>query len=142
MAGSTMSGSQRTRRVGEQIRKVVSERLIRGLRDPVPGFVTVRDVEVNRDFTQAKVYFSVIGSDAEKAGAKEVLDDNRGALRREVGKALKTRNTPDLVFVLDESGERAARIQELLHESEVADAARAQGDAGDPDSDDDQSEGS
>jgi ribosome-binding factor A len=128
-----MSGSQRTRRVGEEIRKVVSEQLIRGLRDPVPGFVTVREVEVNRDFTRAKVFYSVIGSDADKAGAQEVLDDNRGALRRQVGKVLKTRNTPELVFVLDETGERAARIQELLHESEVADAARAQGAAADDD---------
>lgn len=109
--------SMRTRRVAEEIQRVISERIVRGLKDPLPGFVTIREVEVNRDFTQAKVYYSVIGSDEDKRGAQEVLDDQRGFLRREVGRQVRLRNTPDLVFIQDESGERAARIHELLAES-------------------------
>ena len=62
--------SMRKKRVGEEIRKVISERLVRGLKDPVPGFVTIQDVEVNKDFSRAKVYFSVFGSDAEKVEAE------------------------------------------------------------------------
>jgi len=112
--------SIRTQRVGEEIRKIISERLIRGLKDPVPGFVTIREVEVNSDFTMAKVFYSVIGSDDEKAGAQEVLNDNRGALRSEVGKKVRLRNTPQLTFVFDDSGERAARIHDLLRENAPA----------------------
>ncbi|MCC7071033.1 MAG: 30S ribosome-binding factor RbfA [Deltaproteobacteria bacterium] len=106
--------SIRTARVADEIHKVLSERLIRGLRDPVPGFVTVARVEVTSDFSHAKVWVSVIGSDADKAGALEVLQHERGALRREVGKKVRLRQTPELSFVLDESGERAARVWALL----------------------------
>ena len=55
--------SIRTERVGEEIQRVLSERLVRGLRDPLPGFVTVVRVEVSSDFTHAKVWVSVIGTD-------------------------------------------------------------------------------
>ncbi|OGQ12398.1 MAG: ribosome-binding factor A [Deltaproteobacteria bacterium RBG_16_71_12] len=108
--------SIRTERVGEEIHKVLSERLIRGLRDPLPGFVTIAKVEVTADFAQAKVWVSVIGSAAEKDGALAVLQGSRGALRHEVGKKVRLRQTPELSFVLDESGERAARVWALLDE--------------------------
>ena len=108
--------SIRTERVGEEIHKLLSERLIRGLRDPLPGFVTVARVEVTSDFAQAKVWVSVIGTDAEKSAALAVLKENRGALRYEVGRKIRLRQTPELHFHLDESGEQAARVWALLDE--------------------------
>lgn len=108
--------SIRTERVGEEIRKVLSERLVRGLRDPLPGFVTVARVQVTTDFAQANVWVSVIGSESDKVGAIAVLKDHRGALRHEVGKRVRLRQTPELHFHLDESGERAARVWALLDE--------------------------
>ena len=109
----------RTKRVGDEIKKVLSSRLIKGLRDPLPGFVTVREVEVNRDFTRAQVAFSVIGSEEQKAEALEILTRSRNYLRGEVGRAIRLRNTPELVFILDDSGERAARIHQLLNEVDI-----------------------
>ncbi len=106
--------SIRTQRVAEEIQKVLAERLVRGLRDPLPGFVTVREVEVTSDFTEATVYYSVIGTDADKAEAGLALQRAAGYLRGEVGKKVKLRNTPQLAFVEDDSGERAARIHDLL----------------------------
>jgi len=111
--------SIRTKRVAEEIQKVLSERILRGLRDPLPGFVTIRSVEVTSDFTHAKVFYSVFGSDADKKGAREVLDASRGMLRGEVGRQVRLRNTPELHFVQDESAERAARVHELLREAGV-----------------------
>ncbi len=108
--------SIRTSRVAEEIQKVISERLVRGLRDPLPGFVTVRGVEVTSDFTHAKIWVSVFGSDAQKKGAIDGLNTQRGALRYEVGQKIRLRNTPQLTFVLDESSERAARVHALLDE--------------------------
>lgn len=125
----------RPKRVGEEIQRVLSEKLIRGLKDPLPGFVTVREVQVNRDFTRAKVFYSVIGSDEDKQGAQEVLDAARGMLRAEVGRKVRLRNTPELFFIQDESGERAARIHHLL-----ADVAPSEKDAGSA-TDDDEAEG-
>tara|TARA_Y100001934_G_C11725333_1_gene483265 strand:+ start:148 stop:513 length:366 start_codon:yes stop_codon:yes gene_type:complete len=113
--------SYRVKRVSEEIKKVISERLVRGLRDPVPGFVTIREVEVNRDFTRAHVYYSVIGSSEEKEEAALVLTENRGYLRSEVGRKVRLRNTPELIFEEDESGDRAARIHELLKDANVTD---------------------
>lgn len=106
--------THRPKRVGEEIQRVLSEKLIRGLKDPLPGFVTIKSVEVNRDFTRAKVFYSVFGSDEQKRGAQEVLDASRGLLRSEVGRKVRLRNTPDLVFIADETGETAARIHKLL----------------------------
>ena len=108
--------SIRTARVAEEIQKVLGERLIRGLRDPLPGFVTIKDVEVTSDFTHAKVFVSVFGSDAQKKAAIDGLIAQRGFLRGEVGKNIRLRNTPNLSFILDESSERAARVHALLDE--------------------------
>jgi ribosome-binding factor A len=108
--------SIRTERVNEEIKKVLSERLVRGVRDPLPGFVTIASVEVTSDFSQAKVWVSVIGSDADKKGALEVLQQSRGMLRSEVGKKVRLRNTPELHFVLDEAGERASRVWQILED--------------------------
>lgn len=127
--------SYRPKRVGDEIQRVLSEKLIRGLKDPLPGFVTVREVEVNKDFTRAKVFYSVIGSDADKQGAQEALDAARGMLRSEVGRKVRLRNTPDLVFIQDESGERAARIHQLLGDVTPEPATRAADDEDDDDED-------
>ena len=108
--------SIRTERVNEEMKKVLSERILRGLRDPLPGFVTIAHVDVTSDFTSAKVWVSVIGTPEEKQGAIDVLTENRGTLRHEIGKAIRLRNTPELHFKLDESGERAARVWQLLED--------------------------
>ncbi len=118
--------SIRTARVAEEIQRVLGERLVRGLRDPLPGFVTIRAVEVTSDFAFAKVFVSVFGSDAQKEGALQGLRDQKGALRKEVGSKIRLRQTPDLQFVLDESAERAARVHALLDEAKAKDARDAQ----------------
>ena len=110
--------SMRKKRVGEEIKKVVSERLVRGLKDPVPGFVTIQDVEVNRDFSRAKVYFSVFGSEAERVEAGEVLNQYARFFRSEVNKAIRLRNSPVIEFVYDDTPDRAARIHALLGQQE------------------------
>jgi ribosome-binding factor A len=117
--------SIRTERVGEEIKKVLSERMLRGLRDPLPGFVTIAAVMVTSDFSMATVHVSVIGSEKDKKGALDVLADNRGALRSAVGKAVRLRQTPDLRFVLDETAEKAARVHALLDEAKERDPALA-----------------
>jgi len=115
--------SIRTARVAEEIQKVLGERLVRGLRDPLPGFVTIRAVEVTSDFGHAKVFVSVFGSPAQKAAAIEGLKAQRGSLRKEVGTKIRLRQTPELQFILDESAERAARVHALLDEAKAHETA-------------------
>ena len=59
--------SQRCRRIGDQLKGEISSMLLRDIKDPRIGFVTVMDVEVSPDLGQATVYFTVYGSDQEKA---------------------------------------------------------------------------
>lgn len=113
--------SIRLERVAQEIRKVISERLIRGLKSPLPAFVTISHVEVSKDMSTAKVYFSLFGSEAACAESEKSLQSEKPALRYEVGQKVRLRHTPDLVFVRDNAPERAARIQELLNASKPID---------------------
>lgn len=107
--------SFRLERVAEEIRKVVSARLVRGLKVDLPAFVTISHVEVSKDMSMAKVYFSLFGSEEQCAATEAALIEQKSQLRREVGQKVRLRHTPDLVFVRDNSPERAARIHELLN---------------------------
>jgi ribosome-binding factor A len=109
--------SFRLERVAEEIRKVISERLVRGLKSHLPAFVTISHVEVSKDMSIAKVYFSLFGSEADCTTTEAALAEEKSALRYEVGRKVRLRHTPDLVFVRDNSPERAARIQQLLTDS-------------------------
>jgi len=111
----------RLERVAEEIRKVLSERLVRGLKDELPAFVTISHVEVSKDMSLAKVYYSLFGSDEKCAATEVVLAEQKPALRYEVGKKVRLRHTPDLVLIRDNSPERAARIQQLLSDSKKVD---------------------
>ena len=110
-----MKGSKRRpEQVAETIRQVIAETLLGELRDPRVGFVTVTDVQVTRDLSVATVRVSVMGEEANRAGALEGLESAAGFLRSRVSKALSTRIVPELRFELDRGLEHAARIERIL----------------------------
>lgn len=108
--------SQRAQRVAEVIKQEISQLLLRGIKDPRIGFVTVTDVEVTGDLRSAKVFVSVFGSEQQKHDSMEGLQAATGFIRREVGKYLKLRHTPELAFKFDESVTYGAHINKVLHE--------------------------
>jgi ribosome-binding factor A len=77
--------------------------------------VTVTAVEVTRDLRQATIFVSILGSDEERATTMEGLESLSAHLRAHLGRELKLRSAPEIVFKLDLSVARAARIHELLH---------------------------
>ena len=108
---------RRSDRVAEAIREEVATFLSEGAKDPrIIGFVTVTGVELTRDLRHARVFVSVMGSDAERASTMEGLESVAGHLRARVGRALRLRSAPEIAFRLDESIARAARIETLLAE--------------------------
>ncbi len=107
--------SIRAERVSEEIRKVISACLIRGLKTPLPGFVTISSVKVSTDLSVAKVSYSVFGSDAERALATQVLESQKWLLRKEVAKKVLLRIVPELVFIIDETPEKIAHIHQILN---------------------------
>ncbi|MDY0269827.1 ribosome-binding factor A [Trichloromonas sp.] len=107
---------QRSHRVAEQIHKEVSALLIKGLKDPRIGFVTITAVEVTPDLHLARIYFSAIGSDVEVKNTEKGLKSSVPYLRRELGKRLRMRYVPDLLFLFDHSLAYGNRIDTLLRQ--------------------------
>lgn len=106
----------RTGRVSEQIKKELSILIQTELKDPRIGFVTVTGVDVTNDLSQAKVYLSVFGDDEKKAESLKGIDKANGFLRTEIGKRIRLRHTPELIFKIDESVAYGSRIEKLLGE--------------------------
>lgn len=113
--------SFRLQRVSEEIRKVISEKLVRGLKVDLPAFVTISHVEISKDLSVAKVYYSLFGNEEQCKASEEALLLEKPSFRYEVGRKVRLRHTPDLVFVRDVSPERAARIHQLLNEAHTKD---------------------
>jgi ribosome-binding factor A len=113
MAGDT----RRSDRLAESIRAEVATFLSEGAKDPrIIGFVTVTAVETTRDMRHATVFVSIMGTDAERAATLEGLSSLAAHLRGRIGRALRLRVAPELEFRIDESVQRAARIDALLNQ--------------------------
>jgi ribosome-binding factor A len=106
--------SARMRRVNEAIRQVLSDALAGDLKDPRVGFVTVTEVKTSSDLRHARVYVSVFGPPAEREATLDGLRSAHGFLQARIGDQLHLKHTPELRFVLDNTPERAARVERLL----------------------------
>jgi ribosome-binding factor A len=106
---------RRADRVAEAIREEVATFLAEDAKDPrITRLVTVTGAQVTRDLRHAKVFVSVMGSEADRKATFEGLASVATHLRARVGRALRLRLAPEIVFLPDESVERAARIESLL----------------------------
>ncbi len=110
----------RTDRLAGQIQRELSQLLRTEIRDPRMGMVTITAVEVVRDLSHAKVYFTSM-LDKDKEGSVEALRSASGFLRSEVGKRIRTRIVPQLHFVYDESVEEGARMDRLISDAVASD---------------------
>jgi len=113
---------ERQARLADRIRVILAERLEKGLRDPRLGFVTITDVRVSGDLQHASVFYTVLGSDEERASSAAALASATGMLRSEVGRQLSTRLVPTLEFISDALPESADNISALLREAQERDA--------------------
>ncbi|AAZ54818.1 30S ribosome-binding factor RbfA [Thermobifida fusca] len=133
-----MVDAARASKLADRIQRIVAEMLERRIKDPRLGFVTVTDARLTNDLRDATVYYTVFGSDAEKAATAAALESAKGLIRSEVGRRTGLRHTPTITFVIDEVPDNARHIEELLAKAKQADAevARAAANArpaGDPD---------
>jgi len=128
----------RARKLADQISQIVAEMLERRIKDPRLGFVTVTEARLTNDLREATVFYTVLGTDAERADTATALTSATGIIRSEVGQQLGLRHTPSLAFVADELPDSAQRIEELVTQARHADAELASTresarHAGDPD---------
>jgi ribosome-binding factor A len=101
------------KRIESLILRNLSEIIAYQMKDPHLGWVNINDVTVTNDYSYAKVYVTFIG-DGDKNAKLEILNKAKGFLRFELAKTLDIRKTPELIFIYDDTLERAARIDEIL----------------------------
>ena len=117
--------SNRIGRINDEIQRELAAQL-RNLKDPrVSGMVSITRVDTTNDLRYAKVYVSALNKDQEKDVLKG-LKSAAGFLRRELGRALSLRCTPELQFIGDDSIQHGAHILELLRKEEEKDARGSQ----------------
>ena len=125
-----MGKGYRQGRLGEEIRKIISSMLLRDLKDPrlSTGMISVSEVEVTSDGSYATCYVTVLafGSDAEakkkaEEDALEGLRSAKGMFKKEIGKQIKMRHIPELIFKLDTSMEYGRHIDEVIRKLDIKD---------------------
>jgi ribosome-binding factor A len=104
---------KRSKRVADLLKEEISEMIMRRLKDPRLGFVTVTDVAVTEDLRLARVYVSVL-KEEEKKPTLEALQAGKGFMRSELSRRLRMKVIPELEFRIDTSIEYGSRIEKLL----------------------------
>ncbi len=105
---------RRLSRLGVQIQEEVSDIIRRRLKDPRIGFVSVTGARVTADLSFAYVYISAMGSEEDIGRSLECLIGAASFIRSELGKRLRIKRIPELRFVYDDTGVRAAKIEAIL----------------------------
>lgn len=114
-----MQGS-RPARVGDQIREELSELLMREVKDPGIGLITITHVKVSADLQVARAYWTIMGDEKSRKETSKALDRATPFLRRQIAGRLRLKRVPELAFQYDESIERQERIEALLQEIHAA----------------------
>src|ERR1017187_8767114 len=111
----------RAERVAEQIQRELAEMIRLELKDPRVSLVTLTDVEISPDYTHAKVFYTTLAAEAQRAEIERGLKHAAGFLRRELGKRVRIHHSPELHFVYDASVERGTHLAHLIDEAVKSD---------------------
>ena len=124
-----MADAARARKIAERIKAIVAEQLEYRVKDERLGFVTVTDVRVTGDLQHATVFYTVFGTDDERAATAKALESAKGKIRSSLGQ-LGIRLTPSVDFVADALTEGAAHLEDLLVATKARDEEIAKASAG------------
>jgi ribosome-binding factor A len=112
--------SRRTARLAEEIREEVARIVGSELKDPRIGFVTVTRVDLTADLRTARVHVGVLGSPADRETTLTGLQQAAGFVRRELGRRIRVRHTPEIMFRYDEGLDATDRVARLLEDTRGA----------------------
>ena len=119
--------TRRIERVNSLLVEVIAQVVMREVKDPrIPGLITITRVETSPDLRQAKVFFSIIGSDKDKKTALQVLQDAAGFISITASKKVVLRFFPQLTFKIDDTLEKHQRIDYILKKIDDEKNARNQ----------------
>lgn len=111
-----MGTFKRTDRVGDQMRSEIADLLLRRVKDPRIGFVTVTGVEVSPDLRHATVFVGLLDEGPRAAEMIRGLQNAAGFIRAELGRRMRMKYSPELVFKQDDTTSRAVRLEAMLDE--------------------------
>ena len=119
-----MRKGYRQERLGEEIKRIICEMLLKDVKDPaLSGFVSVSDVVVSGDGSYATCYVTILGSKlAEEPSSEEkevvlnAFNKAKGLFKNEIGRRVKVRRIPELAFKIDSSMEYGRKISKVLEE--------------------------
>ncbi|MEK7778888.1 MAG: 30S ribosome-binding factor RbfA [Pseudomonadota bacterium] len=117
----TRQENSRTLRVADQIQRELADLLQHETKDPRVKNITITAVEVTRDYSQAKVFYSILGNQEEIFLTQNGLENAKGFLRSQLSHRMQLRITPQLNFVYDESVERGTRLSKLIDDAVAQD---------------------
>jgi ribosome-binding factor A len=115
----------RSERLASQIQRELATLIRRELKDPGLSMASILEVEVSKDLAHARVYFSVLDP-ADAPACIEALDRASGLLQREIGQRLKTRITPRLTFVYDDTDVRGREMADLIDAALASDKRKSE----------------
>jgi ribosome-binding factor A len=107
---------KRADKVSEAIRREISVMLTQEVKDPGINFTTVTAVETADDLRHANIFVSILGDEETRTESMKALERAKGFLRREIGRRLQLRYTPEIHFRLDKSIDHAIKIKTILNE--------------------------
>jgi ribosome-binding factor A len=113
---------RRANRLAGEIKDEIARMIASDLKDPRVGFVTVTRVDLAADLRYAKVYVGILGED-EKGPTFEALRRASGFIRREIGRRLRVRVSPEIDFRYDRGLDATDGVARALAEAEARDAA-------------------
>jgi ribosome-binding factor A len=116
-----MADPARARKIADRVKVIVAEYLEFRVKDERLGFVTITDARVTGDLQHASVFYTVYGSDEERADSAAALKAATGMLRTEVGKNITARLTPSLEFIADALPDTSAHLEDLLAQAQMRD---------------------
>ena len=131
-----MTSTLRQKRVADRLQVEISELFQREMNDPRLRLVTVTRVVIDRELEYANVFVSTMGDEARQAEVLAILKGAHGFIRREIGRRVKLRRTPEIIFHWDPAPEKGEQVEQLLDQLRAQRQASAGGEA-EPDSDHD-----
>ncbi|HCY7491538.1 TPA: 30S ribosome-binding factor RbfA [Staphylococcus aureus] len=108
--------SMRAERVGEQMKKELMDIINNKVKDPRVSFITITDVVLTNDLSQAKVFLTVLGNDKEVENTFKALDKAKGFIKSELGSRMRLRIMPELMYEYDQSIEYGNKIERMIQD--------------------------
>lgn len=111
-----MSDSRRVQRAEKELRQLVAQFLVSGLKVPLPGVVTVAEVSVNPDLRTGKVFLSFIGAPEDRKEVQELIEQQSPEIQRHLGKNLAMKFCPKMKFFLNQTNSESSELDNMIAE--------------------------